>query len=522
MGKEEFALRDRIKAFLLAVGLMLSLCACEEEPAAETPAAPPSPVLTAEPQKMAFTLPWTGEELDPIRGRSKVDLSLSGLIWEGLFALDRTFTPQAVLCGESRVSEDGLTWTFALKRGVTFSDGSPLTAQDAADSLLRAREAGTRFSSRLAEIQEVTVQEGELVIRLTRPNGALPALLDIPIVRETEEGLVGTGPYVLMGEGEEARLEVRETWWRRQAAEPSVWTIPLRILREADDLIYSFDTGDISLVAADLTGASALGFAGNGYEVWDYPTTTMVFVGYNCAAGPCADPALRRALSRGYDRTTVAVSLYARHAAAAALPVHPDTDLYQAEVAQPLEYAPQALADGLVQAGYEKGEDGYYARGRQGLSLTMLVNTDNSFRLAVAEYLAGELDRAGIRVELQKKGWTEYQQALAAGNFDLYVGAVAMTADFDPAPLIEPGGALNYGRFAGGETAELLARFQAAAGEERIEAAGALYAMLAQEAPFTPLCFKHQSVLTQWGRVEGLTPTQQDPFYGIPGWDVIP
>ena len=110
-------------------------------------------------------------------------------------------------------------------------------------------------------------------------------------------------------------------------------TIPLVDIRAADDLIYAFDTGDISLVTADLTGTGSLGFAGD-HEVWDCPSSTMIYIGYNCARGPCADAALRRALDRAWDRNTVAVALFSRHAQAAVLPVHPVSPLYDQEADQ--------------------------------------------------------------------------------------------------------------------------------------------------------------------------------------------
>ena len=62
--------------------------------------------------------------------------------------------------------------------------------------------------------------------------------------------------------------------------------------------------------------------------------------------------------------------------------------------------------------------------------------------------------------------------------------------------------------------------YRAAAGTARETAAAALWARLAQEAPFAVLCFQNQSVLTQWGMVSGLTPTQQNPFYGFAHWSV--
>ena len=97
----------------------------------------------------------------------------------------------------------------------------------------------------------------------------------------------------------------------------------------------------ISLVSTDLTGTNALGFGGD-YETWDYPTSTMLYVGFNCNAGACRDPAVRQALSRGLDRNSVASALYARHAVASALPVHPAAACYDETAAAALDFAPQA------------------------------------------------------------------------------------------------------------------------------------------------------------------------------------
>lgn len=212
------------------------------------------------------------------------------------------------------------------------------------------------------------------------------------------------------------------------------------------------------------------------------------------------------------------MALLSRHAQAAALPVPPDSPLYDETLAQRRSYSPQALSELLTQAGYEKDGDGLWGKGRRTLALTFLVNTDNTFRLAVAEYLAEELTRSGITVDLQKLSWADYQKALSAGKFDLYLGATALSADFDPGLLTKAGGSLNFGAFQSGEIGALLAAYQRASGAERESAARSLWEGLEREVPFTVLCFKNQSVLTQWGAVSGLSPTQNNPFSGIENW----
>ena len=150
--------------------------------------------------------------------------------------------------------------------------------------------------------------------------------------------------------------------------------------------------------------------------------------------------------------------------------------------------------------------------------MTLVVDQDSSYKSSAAGDIARQLNAAGFDVTVQRLAWEDYLSALQNGKFDLYLGEVKLTADFDPSPLL-PGGALNYGRYSDQAMAALLSAFRAAQGEERISAAQALYARLGETAPFAPLCFKNWSVLSQWGQLTGLAPTQQNVFYQFGNWN---
>ena len=486
------------KCLIFAAALCLLLSGCG--PAVQ-PEPTPSPTAAPPPEAAEFALAWyPSASLHPITGDNRTNLTLGGLLYEGLYALDGQFQPEPCLCTGGTASEDGLSWTFPLRSGVTFSDGSPLTAAEAAASLELARTSPL-YAARLADITGVEAGEGSVTLTLSRPNGALPALLDIPIVKETGGAPLGTGPYVLTGEEEGAALAARTGWWK--GAQLPLETIPLRPIQEADDLIHAFDTRDVALVAADLTGTSALGFSGT-FDTVDYPTSTMLYVGFNTASGPCRSGEVRQALSRAFDRASIATVLYARHAQAAALPVSPASPLYQADVAAELEYDPQAAAELLEQAG------------RQDLALTLLAPADNPARTAAAELLADGLENLGLTVTLDLLPWDGYLAALERGDFDLYLGEVRLTADFDLTALLA--GALNYGGYADEEALQRLDSFRAASGQGRDLSARRLYQRLAEEPPFAVLCFKNWSVLTQWSRIQGLTPTQSNVFHAFDQW----
>ncbi|MEG1878972.1 MAG: ABC transporter substrate-binding protein [Pseudoflavonifractor sp.] len=491
--------------------LLAILCLAGCTPAPAEPAPSPSPSPSAAPVQVLqreFALPcYAAGGFHPITGENKTNLMLMPLLYQGLFALDEHFEPQPVLASGQQMSPDGLSWTFPLAPA-DFAVGVPLTAADVVYSLNLARTAPL-YQERLAGISAVKAVEAGVMVTLNRPNGNLPALLDIPILREAADSPapLGTGDYALeLTDGDYALVQKPE---RASGTLPR--RIPLYAVQGADGLIHAFDTGLVSLVTADLTGTNALGYSGN-YEAWDYPTTIMLYIGYNSKAGPCKDPAVRKALSYGYERQAVAKSLLAQHATAAALPVPPESGLYDETLAKTLDYAPQTMTDLLAAAGW-KAKDGVLQSGRQHLKLRFLVNTDNSYKLAVADYLAAALTRSGIEVDLQKLAWEDYHKALAEGDFDLFLGQTRLTADFDPGALVEEGGSLNFGGYADPETGAALAAFRAATGQERIAAASALYGRLAETAPLTPLCFGRHAALTHWGSMTGLTPTQQNVFY---------
>lgn len=491
---------------VLALCLILGLTGCSEAPAAapEEPEATPTPAAT--PTRQEFTLPYYPDaDLHPILGSNRANMALSSLVYEGLFELDNSFTPHGVLCSAYSISEDGLTWTFTLNE-TTFSDGSPVSAEDVVFSLELARTS-TLYGGRLTDAQSISAGgDGTVVLTLTQPNKQLPALLDIPVIHDLQDGSMplGTGPYHFVEDDGPLRL-VREEFAPDTAPEE----IPLLAVDGADNLIYAFDAGNISLSISDLTGANALGYS-VGYEAFDFPTTTMLYVGFQTTTGPCADVLVRQAISRSFDRDTVTGSLLAGHGDATCLPVSPRSGLYSPAHEQSGGFDPAAAGTLLSDAGYTTGEDGLLYQGRSALTLTFVVNTDNSFKLTIADYLAKQLTDLGIQVDLKKLAWDDYLAALEAGEFDLYLGEVTLTADFDLTALIGPEGALNYGGFVSEELDTLRTYLRTTGLGERL-----LLNRFQAEAPFAPLCFKNHSVLTQWQAVSGLEPTRQNPFYNL-------
>lgn len=501
----------RILSLSLSGALLLTLTACGPEPEESSSSSQPGHAISqpeAKPPQTAhlpFALAFFPEfSLHPVLSTNRANLTLSALLYEPLFQVDSHFEAVPVLCESYTVSQDKLTWTFLLRPNVTFSNGSPLTGQAVADALNLARAPGSRYFQRLRDVSSISGSGNSVTITLVRPNGRLPLLLDIPIALGDSNHPSGTGPYTLNGTEDEPCLTARKDWWQSGKPLPAE-RFPLQTAQENDDMINAFDTGDLSLVEVDLMGTNTPVYSANS-DTWDYATTTLLYLGFNTQRGICKRADVRQALCRAVDGTAVATTVYAHHAVPATLPIHPASGLYDMAAAKKLDYYPQQLIDLLANTHTASRE------------LVLLVNSENSTKLSAAQLIVYQLESAGVPVKLKKLAFEDYTAALTAGNFDLYLGEVTLTADFDLSPLLMPGGPLNYGGWVNEQAPGLLAAFTAASPEEAPRAASALYGLLAQDPPLAALCFKNGSVLTQWGRLEGLAPIRGNVFYQLENW----
>ena len=106
--------------------------------------APTSPKGDEEPQSLTLTY-YPDRSLHPYTSTDFTNQALFSLIYQGLFAIDRDYQAQPVLCKSFRVSEDMRTYTF-YPESATFSDGTPLTGADVVASLNKAKSSANYLS----------------------------------------------------------------------------------------------------------------------------------------------------------------------------------------------------------------------------------------------------------------------------------------------------------------------------------------------------------------------------------------
>ncbi len=271
--------------------------------------------------------------LDPHFFASFPTSSSHQYLYDKLVVLDAKLKPRAALAERWKLVDD-LTWEFKLRKGVTFHDGSPFTADDVLFTIERVPNvpnSPNSFSQYTRGIEKATkVDDHTIVLRTKAPNPMLPNdLSNVFIVSakvakgattadfNSGKAAIGTGPYKLVEwvNGERLVVERNDRYWGPKAqwarvTEKSIGKDPTRLaalLSGQVDAIDAVPTADLERLRKDgrfghFRGAVAVVH----YVALDSARDVSPFVtakdGKALASNPLKDPRVRKALSLAINR----------------------------------------------------------------------------------------------------------------------------------------------------------------------------------------------------------------------------
>ncbi len=432
------------------------------------------------------------ESADPYTTPNKLNAELMGLIAEPLFSVSSNFEAIPVLCTD--YTYENRTYVLNIKSGVFFSDGSPLTPDDVAYSLRAAMESGSFYSTTLSIIESISSsdRDGTVTIRLKYDNARFPRLLDVPIIkRDTRGNMLPIGTGIYAPNDDLSSLTSRVGHHSGKIARYRA--ISLVDVASTDELLFEFDNHTVSVLTSDPTSPSPLTPL-SASQITNISTARMHYIGFNMRRNIFSDAATRVAIARIIDRESAANGDFALMGCASALPVHPSSTAYSAEIAQNFAY------DVNLPVSLSK-------------PIEILVNSESSAKLAVCKRISDTLSRRGVTCTVRALPFNEYAAALASGNFDLYYGEVSLGADFDLTRLLS--GPLNYGAWYNPALLSLHSAYLA--GDEARED---FFYAFCQNPPFVPILFKNTAMYSQNGFFESASPTMQNTYYDFTNWQV--
>jgi nickel transport system substrate-binding protein len=403
----------------------------------------PAPARAAE--TLTYSWPANAGPLDPHR-YSPNQMFAQAMLYEPLVRYGADGAIHPWLAVSWTLSEDGRAYTFRLRDGVAFSDGSPFDAAAVKanfDAVLAERERHA-WLELVARTERVEVVD-PLTVRLVLRSPYYPALQELALIRPLRfmapaslagaaRTPVGTGPWILAGtrRGEYDVFRRNEAYW---GPKPAFDEVVVKVIADPNTRAIAFETGEIDLIHGAEGQISSSAFArfqamGRYRTAVSAPLATRM-AAINSNREPTSDLAVRRAINHAVDRDAISGKvLYGLEPRADTLfaPNLPYADLGL----PPYAYDPALAARLLDEAGWKPDPaSGVRARDGKRLRIEICFVGSDARQKAVAEVVQAELKEVGIEAVLIGEEESSISARQKNGGFGMILGTT-WGAPYDP------------------------------------------------------------------------------------------
>lgn len=354
-------------------------------------------------------------------------------IMDGLVEFDTDLNIMPALATSWTMSDDGLTYTFQLREGVAFHDGSPFNAEAVAINFNRIITTSLRRTSLYEPFIASVEATGPytVVFTLKAPFGAFiyhlahgAGLIQSPLALETYgadvgRNPVGTGPFKFVNwiPGDRIEVEANEAYWGGQ---PSLDRIVFHVVPEAVTRVFRLETGETH-IAGRLPPTQVPRLEVNpDVNLMIESTIRTIYLGFNNQKPPLDDVRVRQAINYALDKELLCEAVMGGFAEPSDSPLAPATWGYFPTGGYP--YNPEKAKALLADAGFGDG-----------LKLTLWTPQGRylqDYETAIA--VQGMLADVGIDLRVEVIEWAAYIGALERGDQELYLlGWAPSTGDGD-------------------------------------------------------------------------------------------
>ncbi|MEX3316094.1 ABC transporter substrate-binding protein [Sulfitobacter sp. PS-8MA] len=392
--------------------------------------------------------------LDPTSAAAgAIDSVLYSNVFEGLtrFMGDGSIVPG--LAESWEISEDALTYTFKLREGVTFHDGSTMDAEDVKFTLdrINAEDSANAQKALYASIAEVNVIDPQTVeIKLSEPNGNLlfnlawgDAVIVAPETVDTiKQTPIGTGPFKFedWSQGDKITLSRYDAYWGEA---PALAEATFKFISDPTAAFAAVMAEDVDVFAGFPAPENIPQFeADPRFQVLIGSTEGETILSMNNKQAPFDNVKVRQAVAHAIDRQAIidgAMFGYGTPIGTHFAPHNPDYVDLTAMSAHDPEKAKALLAE----AGFEDGFE------------TTLHLPPPSYARRGGEIIAAQLAEVGIDAQITNVEWAQWLETVFKGkNFGLSI--VSHTEPMDIGVYANPD---YYFQYDNAEFQDLMAEF---------------------------------------------------------------
>ena len=393
---------------LVCGALTIALGACSGDKAGESS----SQITIGIPQDIE-------DSLDPHKAVAAGTKEVLFNLYEGLVKPDSSGELQPAIASDYSISEDATTYTFTLREGVKFHDGSMVTAEDVKYSIDRCADTtnGEPLVEAYSNIKSVNIVDEKTVeVVLNTADSAFLANMTTAIIPASNENPdtnpIGTGPYRYVSRSPQENFVVEkfDEYWGTPA---NIENVTFRVCANADSIVMNLQGGSIDMFARlTTTQASQLG---DQFDVLEGTMNLVQALYLNNAVEPFNDERVRQALCYAVDPQGIMDLISDGKGTEIGSSMFPAFEKY---------YMPE-LND-VYNQDYDKAKELLAEAGYpDGFSFTITVPSNYQQHIDTAQVLVEQLKNIGVTAEIELVEWeTWVSEAYTNRNFEATVVGV--------------------------------------------------------------------------------------------------
>ena len=368
--------------------------------------------------------------VDPHNLSLNSDIMLSRQVYEPLYWINDEGEEIPMLATEYSVSEDGLTWTFQLREGVTFQNGDPLTAQDVVYSYERCFD-NAYMQEKVEAIDSVTAPDDSTVEMHLKYQFSplMEKIAAIGIVSQSfaeanmdDQGLLGfnacgTGAYSVKEAIPDVSitLEAYSGYW---GGEAPIKTLNFEQITDETTAVTAFEAGEIDVMSIPSANWAQISESGQ-YNTDSRPSNHVVYLIFNTEAAPFDNRELRQAIAYAINREDI-IAVAADGLADPATSLATSYMLGYTEDHMTYEYDPEKAKELLAEAGYPDG-----------LDIGSMKTMSGSYFEKVMQVVQSQLAEVGITSTIEGMDGNSLVEDCITGNFTLADMGQNLSLDYD-------------------------------------------------------------------------------------------
>lgn len=395
------------------------------------------------------------DKLDPQKTTAYASFQVLENVYDTLVVPNpKTLTFEPSLATKWSVSDDNLTWTFQLRHGVTFHDGSAFDASDVVYSYDRIIDGKLSNAYRFATVKKVKAVDKDTVeIDLSKPTpnlladiGAFKGMAILPKGADQKYDLnkedAGTGPFTIESvQPDSITLKAYPGYWGKG---PYVGTVEFRFISEPTTALTALRTGEVDWTD-NIPPQNVDSLAGDdSVRFKSVPSVDYWYLAMNFDRKPFDNPKFREAVAYALDRK--AITEAAKFDAATVNQTAIPKGSYWYDDYAPYSHDPGKARSLLKQAGIN------------GATMELMVTSEYPETVQAAQVISAELGKVGIKVKIDVEDFGTWLDRESKGNFDSFM--LGWLGNVDPFGYYDSqhrcGGSNNYQHYCNKQVDKLL------------------------------------------------------------------